>query len=183
MSFLICENSSCWQHGTERMTLLRHLTAFMSAKSVRGIACVERYHHVGAVAFIIGDIAGEKSQVIETELFCSFVAKCDNVLLQIEAGDLDVALLNDPQIMVESKGEIALAAAEIYDAQRPCLRKMLEAVFRDLEEPVYLSEFGIVLLCTLPSGDITPSSIRKLHGTPSAIMYFFLLSCESSAAL
>ena len=103
------------------------------------IACVQRHDHIGAVAFIVGDVAGKEFQLIVAELLSSPAAEIYDVFFQIESDDLDVALLYEPEVVVEREGQIAFAASEVYDPKSAAVRQVFETAVCDLEIPVDLS--------------------------------------------
>ena len=109
------------------------------------IACVQRHDHIGAVAFIVGDIAGKEFQLVVAELPGCHAAEVYDIFFQIETDDLDITLLYEPEVVVEREGQIAFAASEVYDPKSAAVRQLFETAVCDLEIPVDLSEFRIVL--------------------------------------
>ena len=97
-------------------------------------------HVRGLLGFVVPDIAAEKLQAAVAVLPGHLVAVVNDVLFQVQAGDVGLFAQNFRDVIVNNEGQIGFSAAEVNDAHRvpPVL---CQKVIQKLQEPVDLLEF------------------------------------------
>ena len=84
-----------------------------------GVARMQRYDHVGALALEERDVADFEAQALVPKSLRERLATLDHVLLQVEPDDLDVKAALDSEQVVEREGQVRLAGAEVDDPHGP----------------------------------------------------------------
>ena len=84
----------------------------------RRVAGVQRDHDVDRFRFETAQVALHKTQPFAARAFSGAVAEIDEIGAQFDARDLGRDAEAPAQMLVHGKGEIALAAAEVDDANR-----------------------------------------------------------------
>ena len=90
----------------------------------------------------------------------------DHVLLQVEADELDLASAQHGQQMVDRKGEVGLAAAEVDHPQRPVRAERGHDVVDQLEEAVDLAELVVAALAHVAVRGHDAELDEKRHRRP-----------------
>ena len=81
---------------------------------------MQRNHHIDGLAGGVAlDVAGEEGEAVVLKLPGHLLTEADHIVLEIETDDLDIEMELLDQVVVEPKGEVALAAAEVDDVDHP----------------------------------------------------------------
>ena len=111
-----------------------------------GVAGMEADDEVDALERgVPGDVAHLEAEPVGTERAGERLAVVDDVGLEVEPDDLDLAPVDDREQVVEREGQVRLAGAEVDDAERAVGRERGEHVLDELEEPVDLPELVVAL--------------------------------------
>ena len=111
------------------------------------IAGVEGDDHVNRLSEIVFCYVGtHEGQSLHAEIFCDSVTIFDDLCLHIHADHTDVPSLDDGEIMIHGKGEIAFSATQIADVECSVLGEMTFYVADQLKETVDLPEFGLLFV-------------------------------------
>jgi hypothetical protein len=113
----------------------------------RGVAGVERHDEVdGAARVVVGDVAALETQALRVGPLRETGARRHDVLLEIEAHDLDGAAVHPRQEVVERERQVGLAAAEVDHPQRTIAAERRNDVVDQLDEAVDLLELRVARL-------------------------------------
>ena len=82
------------------------------------IACVQSYNHVSVVVFIVCYIAAEKAETAVAQVGGDFIAEIYYICFQIQPCYFHIETFHQLEVMIDSKGQISFAAAEIDDFDR-----------------------------------------------------------------
>ena len=118
------------------------------------------------------DITLEKLELVISEIRGDPIAKVDDIFLEIKPDDLDLALLQDLEVIIDREGQIRLAAAEVDDAQGAVLRQSRKNIFDDFKIAVDLAEFRVGLRknLSLRTHDAEPNQKVAGHAVRNQIM-------------
>ena len=86
----------------------------------RGVAGVQADDEIDALELLVArDVAHLETKPVRAERAGERLTMVDDLGLQVEADDLDLAVVHSGQQVVQCEGEVRLAGAEVDDPQRP----------------------------------------------------------------
>lgn len=131
------------------------------------IAGVQSDHHIdGLAGYIALNIAGEEGEAVIAQIPGHLFTEADDIVLEVQTDDLDIEPQLPHQIVIQSEGEIALAAAEVHDVDAPVLGQAVHAAGYQLQILVDLSELVIVGFEHMSVGIHHAEMDQKITGLP-----------------
>ena len=111
-----------------------------------GIAGMEADDEVDALERgVPRDVAHLEPEAVGAERAGERLTVIHDIGLEVETDDLDLALMDDREQIMEREGQVRLAGAEVDDAERALGRERGEHVLDELEKPVHLPELVVAL--------------------------------------
>lgn len=101
---------------------------------------------MGASPLIILYVAVGKGQTVIAQFFRKGRTVLDDIFFEVETFDFSLSALLLGEVIVEGKGQVALAAAEIHHLYVLALEKAVAYVGHKLQIAVYLAEFIVFCL-------------------------------------
>ena len=145
-----------------------------------GIAGVEADDEVDPLERgVAGDVADLEPEAVGAERAGERLAVLDDIGLEVETDDLDLAPMDGRQQVVEREREIRLAGPEVDDAKRASAGRAGSTSSTSSRNLFTWRNLSKRCARTLPSAVITPSSTRNGTGTPSGSRRCLTRSCPS----
>ena len=111
----------------------------------RGVAGVQADDEIDAGELLVArDVAHLETKPVGAERAGERLTMVDDLGLQVEADDVDLAVVHGRQQVVQCEGEVRLAGAEVDDPQ-PAGRERRKHVLDELQEAVHLPELVVAL--------------------------------------
>ena len=174
-----CPSSSCWQHGTARITRAPPRTARSSAASVAVSQAWRLTTRSTSSRSASAMSPTSNERPVGVEASCERLAIGHDVRLDVEPEELDLASVAADEEVVEREREVGASRPEVDDRASVPPEAAERCPRRARRTGSTCRNFARRCERTRPSGVWTPSSTRNGTGSPSGSRWRFRRSCDA----